>query len=95
MGLADGRRSPGARFCIQGDYTRHVADLLTSTELEKLTRSMLARLRPLSLVQRETVIRAILEDDDRVRRRHRRIQSLEHLRLRGAARRSDVAELYV
>ena len=41
---------------------RHVASLLTATELEKLTLSVLAKLRPFSLVQRDTVIREILED---------------------------------
>ena len=51
---------------------RHVANLLTSDELDKLTRSVLAKLRPLSSVQRETVIRQILEVDDWRRRHHRR-----------------------
>ncbi len=50
---------------------RHVANLLTTDELEKVTLSMVAKLRPLSLVQRETVIRAVLEDDERARRRRR------------------------
>ena len=61
----------GRPRCIQGDYTLRVATLLTSDELEKIKRSTLDKLRPLSLVQREIVIRAILEDDDRFRRRHR------------------------
>jgi hypothetical protein len=51
---------------------RHVANILTSDELDKLTRSVLAKLRPLSSVQRETVIRQILEVDDWRRRHHRR-----------------------
>ncbi|MDP9274377.1 MAG: hypothetical protein M3O99_02125 [Chloroflexota bacterium] len=51
-----------------GVYTLRVANLLTTDELEKLTRSVLAKLRPLPLVQRETVIRAILEADNKARR---------------------------
>ena len=56
------------RLCIRGDYTLPVGSLLTTDELDKLTRSVLAKLRPLALVQRETVIRAVLEDDYRARR---------------------------
>jgi hypothetical protein len=51
---------------------RCIANLLTADELDKLTRSVLAKLRPLSLVQREIVMRALLEDDDRARQRSSR-----------------------
>ena len=57
-------------FCIQGDYTLAVANLLTADELGKITGSVLAKLRPLARIQRETVIRAILYDDYRARRSH-------------------------
>jgi hypothetical protein len=46
----------------------HVGSLLTTDKLDKLTRSMAAKLRPLSLAQREVVIRRILEADDWARR---------------------------
>ncbi|MDP9276453.1 MAG: hypothetical protein M3O99_12785 [Chloroflexota bacterium] len=41
---------------------------MTTDELEKVTGSVLAKLRPLSRVQRESVIRRILEADERARR---------------------------
>jgi hypothetical protein len=79
-----------AGSCIQGDYTLGVANLLTADELEKLTRSVLAKLRPLSLVQRETVIREILEDYDRDRRHSRSRFSSYSTTLAGAVRRDGV-----
>ena len=71
-----GRKHPSrhatrlGRPCIQGDYVPLVANLLTADALEKITRSVLAKLRPLARIQRETVIRAVLEDDYRARRSH-------------------------
>lgn len=69
---------------------RDVASLLTSTGLERLTQSMLAKLRPLSLVQRDTVIREILEDYDRERRHSRSRFSSSSTTLAGAIRRDGV-----
>jgi hypothetical protein len=75
---------------ITGDYALPVAGLLTSTELEKLTLGVLAKLRPLSLVQRDTVIREIREDYDRGRRHSRSRFSSYSTTLAGAVRRDGV-----
>lgn len=76
---------------IQGDYRLHsviVASLLTSTELDKLTEGVLAKLRPLPLVQREIVIRRLVEYDERARQRSPRFSPASRLAL--AVRRDGV-----
>lgn len=65
----DTRATPvRAARCIRGDYTLPVASLLPADELEKLTRSMVDKMRPLPLVQREIVIRRLVDYDERARR---------------------------
>lgn len=81
----------GELSSVSGVFTLPiVADLLTSTELERLTLSVLAKPRPLSLVQRDVVIREILNDYDRERRHTRGRFSPFPGTLAGAVRRDGV-----